>query len=65
MVVDMNKVLSPARVFRLLGNFIKLFGYVFHALFPKKRFALPAIDAFHLDIKDEVKIPKNLANQFL
>lgn len=49
-----------ARLLRLKGNFVKLFGYCFHAFFPKKRYALPIVDSPRLFKEDNQKIPKKV-----
>ena len=49
-----------SRLLRLKGNFVKLFGYCFHAFFPKRRYALPVVESPSLIKEDNVQIPKKI-----
>ena len=45
---------------RLCGNLVKTFGYPFHALFPRKRFTIPAFSQAKLGSKRADKINKTI-----
>ncbi|STY62261.1 glycosyl transferase [Mannheimia haemolytica] len=47
-------------VFRLLGNIIKILGYPFHALFPKKRFTIPEYSPAKIQSSTPSKITKTI-----
>ncbi|HGO5815732.1 TPA: glycosyltransferase family 32 protein [Mannheimia haemolytica] len=47
-------------VFRLLGNIVKILGYPFHALFPKKRFTIPEYSPAKIKSNTPSKITKTI-----
>lgn len=47
-------------VFRLLGNIVKILSYPFHALFPKKRFAIPEYSPAKIKSNTQTKITKTI-----
>ena len=46
------------RLAKLSGALVKLIGYVFHGIFPNKRFILPKVSKPIIKSKQETKIPK-------
>jgi len=53
-------ILSSNRFSKILGNIVKAFGYMFHLLFPKKRFTIPKYSNAILPSKSNSQIPKIL-----
>lgn len=49
-----------ARLIRLRGNLVKLLGYIFHSLFPQKRFSLPTVESPTLLKEEQIQIPKKI-----
>lgn len=47
-------------VFRLVGNIVKILGYPFHALFPKKRFTIPAYSPAKIKSNKPTKITQTI-----
>ena len=45
---------------RLLGNIVKISGYPFHALFPKKRFTIPEFSPAKLKTSRQDKINRTI-----
>lgn len=46
------------RLSKILGVFVKAFGYLFHFLFPKKRFCIPELDPAKIANDVKYEIPK-------
>ena len=56
----MNFILVSNRLIKIFSIFIKAFGYIFHFIFPNKRFLIPLSAKPLLPSKNEQKIPKIL-----
>ncbi|MCW9025966.1 MAG: glycosyltransferase [Thiovulaceae bacterium] len=46
------------RLIKIVANILKGFSYIFHFIFPKKRFTIPLLSKAKINSKEEYKIPK-------
>lgn len=55
-----NIIVISNGVLRLLGNLVKILSYIFHAIFPKKRFTIPEYSSAKINKNNPKKINKTI-----